>query len=44
MLADGWEFFPDYFVTSSLKENGKDNILSYIDIINRKWFENPSSF
>jgi len=44
MLVDGWEFFPDYFVTSSLKENGKDNLLSYIDTINRKWFENPPSF
>jgi len=44
MLEDGWEFFPDYLVTSSLKEKGKDEFLSYIDSINQKWFENQSSF
>jgi len=44
MLEDGWEFFPDYLVTSSLKEKGKDAFLSYIDSINQKWFENQSSF
>jgi len=44
MLADGWEFFPDYFVTSSLNQKGKDELLDYIDDINQKWFKEQSNF
>lgn len=44
MLADGWEFFPDYFVTSSLEEKGKDEVLKYIDSINQEWFKSQDSF
>src|SRR5690554_524221 len=38
MLADGWSDFPDYFITSSLEEKGKKELLSYIDAINNEWF------
>lgn len=38
MLAEGWANFPDYFVTSSLEEKGKDELLSYINNINQSWF------
>jgi len=44
MLADGWEFFPDYFVTSSLTIKGKNELLSYIDDINQKWFKSEQNF
>jgi len=44
MLADGWEFFPDYLITSSLKQHGRDELLSYIDSINQKWFKNQHNF
>ena len=44
MLADGWEFFPDYFITSSLEEKGKDEVLEYIDSINQNWFKSKDSF
>lgn len=38
MLADGWIDFPDYFITSSLEEKGREELLSYIDAINKEWF------
>lgn len=44
LLADGWAEFPDYFITSSLEEKGKDEVLHYIDIINQEWFKNKDSF
>jgi len=44
MLADGWEFFPDYFVTSSLDQKGKNELLDYIDDINQKWFKEQQDF
>ncbi|MFA7445153.1 MAG: ribosome biogenesis GTP-binding protein YihA/YsxC [Flavobacteriaceae bacterium] len=39
MLADGWEAMPDYFITSSLEETGKNELLGYIDAINGEWFK-----
>jgi GTP-binding protein len=39
MHADGWEDMPEYFVTSSLEETGKDQLLEYIDNINQEWFK-----
>lgn len=44
MIADGWEDFPEYFITSSLDEIGKDEILNYIDEINQEWFKNQNEF
>lgn len=34
-LKDRWESLPPYFVTSSEKKNGKDEVLDYIDGINK---------
>lgn len=34
-LADTWEELPPYFVTSSDKKTGRDNVLDYIDKINK---------
>lgn len=39
MHADGWEEMPEYFITSSLEETGKDQLLEYIDNINQEWFK-----
>jgi GTP-binding protein len=39
MQADGWEDMPEYFVTSSLEETGKEQLLEYIDTINQEWFK-----
>ncbi|MBC2838975.1 ribosome biogenesis GTP-binding protein YihA/YsxC [Robiginitalea sp. SC105] len=39
MRAAGWEDVPPYFVTSSLKGEGKDEVLGYIDGINRSFRE-----
>jgi GTP-binding protein len=44
LLADGWAEFPDYFISSSLEEKGKDEVLNYIDAINQEWFKNKDSF
>lgn len=43
MLADGWAEFPEYFITSSLEEQGKQEILEYIDQINQEWFKNQNA-
>lgn len=43
MLADGWAEFPHYFVTSSLEERGKEELLEYIDSINQDWFKSQKS-
>lgn len=43
MLADGWEFMPDYFVTSSIEESGREELLKYIDAINQEWFKRGAS-
>ena len=39
MQTDGWEDMPEYFVTSSLEETGKEQLLEYIDAINQEWFK-----
>lgn len=39
MQADGWEDMPEYFITSSLQETGKEQLLEYIDSINQEWFK-----
>lgn len=44
LLATGWEEIPQYFVTSSLESSGRDELLDFIDDINKQMFENNSSF
>lgn len=39
-LADTWEELPPYFVTSSDKKTGRDNVLDYIDKINKTLKDN----
>lgn len=34
MLLETWDEMPNYFVTSSTKDIGKDNVLDYIDALN----------
>lgn len=34
-----WEIFPTYFVSSSEKKEGRDEILNFIEDINRQFFE-----
>lgn len=40
LLANNWEEMPQYFVTSSTEGTGRDNLLGYIDEVNRGIFEN----
>ena len=42
LLATGWEEIPQYFVTSSLESSGRDELLNFIDDINKQMFENNS--
>lgn len=34
LLADSWDIFPDYFITSATSKEGKDSVLEYIDKVN----------
>lgn len=36
ILLETWEVMPTYFVTSSTKNTGKDDVLDYIDQINKE--------
>ncbi|MFL9845682.1 ribosome biogenesis GTP-binding protein YihA/YsxC [Flavobacterium rhizosphaerae] len=40
MLEAGWEEMPRYFVTSSSKGLGKDEVLEFIDNVNKDFFSN----
>lgn len=44
LFANNWEEMPPYFVTSSSKGIGKDEVLEYIDTINQNIFKNQDSF
>ncbi len=35
-LTDRWETLPPYFITSSLKKSGRDEVLDYIEKINKE--------
>ena len=35
-LEDSWEELPPYFITSSEKRIGREELLNYIDEINKK--------
>lgn len=39
LLSGAWEEAPTYFITSSTKNIGRDEVLSYIDSINIDFFE-----
>jgi len=39
LLTGAWEEAPQYFVTSSSKRIGRDEVLGYIDAINLEFFE-----
>ncbi len=39
LLNDVWEEAPQYFITSSSKKIGRDDLLAYIDGINLEYFE-----
>jgi GTP-binding protein len=41
-LKDTWEELPPYFITSSEKKNGRDDVLNYIDAINKS-IANPTT-
>ena len=43
MLSKNWEEVPQYFITSSLKGIGRDELLSYIGEINREFFTHQGS-
>lgn len=34
VLLETWEYMPNYFITSSSNETGKDDVLNYIDSLN----------
>lgn len=34
LLADSWDIFPNYFVTSATSREGKDSVLEFIDKVN----------
>jgi len=39
ILSGAWEEAPNYFVTSSSKNIGREEVLNYIDLINGQFFE-----
>ncbi|QCW99041.1 YihA family ribosome biogenesis GTP-binding protein [Aggregatimonas sangjinii] len=43
MTEDIWEEAPDYFVTSSSKAIGRDEVLSFIDSVNEEFFANKKA-
>lgn len=34
LLADSWDIFPDYFITSSTAKDGRDDVLNFIQKVN----------
>lgn len=40
LLANNWEEMPQYFVTSSTEETGRDPLLQFIDQVNQDLFKN----
>ncbi len=38
-VAQGWESFPDYFITSSETQKGREDLLNYINNINQDYFK-----
>tara|TARA_R110000868_G_scaffold157949_6_gene385525 strand:+ start:34 stop:654 length:621 start_codon:yes stop_codon:yes gene_type:complete len=42
ILLETWEAMPNYFITSSSKDIGKDDVLNYIEELNDKMDLNPN--
>tara|TARA_Y100000991_G_scaffold165718_1_gene127527 strand:+ start:29205 stop:29831 length:627 start_codon:yes stop_codon:yes gene_type:complete len=42
VLLENWDFLPEIFLTSSTKHLGKENIINYINGINKKLFKNKT--
>lgn len=42
LLANGWEEMPQHFITSSLDNSGKEEVLDFIDGINQQMFQDTS--
>ncbi|MCG2610715.1 ribosome biogenesis GTP-binding protein YihA/YsxC [Flavobacterium sp. SM15] len=42
LLANNWEEMPQYFVTSSTEETGREPLLEFIDQVNQDLFKNNS--
>lgn len=40
LLANNWEEMPQYFVTSSTEETGRESLLEFIDQVNQDLFKN----
>lgn len=40
ILANNWEEMPQYFITSSLNTTGRQELLEYIDEVNKEIFKN----
>ena len=38
-FLQSWEAFPTYFISSANKKEGRDEILDFIDDINKQYFE-----
>ena len=43
LLETAWEEVPPHFVTSSTNRTGKEDLLAYIDEINKGFFENKAN-
>lgn len=43
LLAGVWEEVPNYFITSSAHNTGREELLSYIDSINREFYKQVSN-
>ena len=41
LLAGAWEEVPNHFITSSSNFTGREEVLAYIDEINKQFFEQP---
>lgn len=44
VLANGWEEMPQHFVTSATENTGRDEVLEFIDQVNKDIFERGNGF
>lgn len=44
VLANGWEEMPQHFVTSATENTGRDEVLEFIDQVNKDVFERGNGF
>lgn len=43
VLHEEWEELPEIFITSSEKKQGRDEILDYIELINKEFYNSPEN-